>query len=568
MYSTGMSTRDDMPKTLVEFLSRQVARYAKKPLMGLYEGDVLTYEEFQHRVLSVADLLSQKGVSRGDRVAILGENLPHWGVAYFSILSAGGIAVPILPEFPESDIRHILLDSEAKVLFTTEKQLEKISDIDQIGLKHIITLDDFDSQDQALTVEPISQVLDRARDFIKKIAETVGLKSREIGPDDVASIIYTSGTSGHSKAVMLTHRNLLSNAMTMARLIDVGENWTFLSILPLSHCYEFTVGFLFPISCGVRIVYPGKPPTPSVLEKICATERPEAICAVPLILEKIYKKKVQVVLEKNRLLKIITRLPGLRRKIFHKINGKLMAFFGGRLRVMAIGGAPFNTEAERFFHAAGFPYLVGYGLTETAPLLAGGPFGDTSIRVGSTGKPIPGVEIRIVDADPDSGIGEIYARGPNVMKGYYKNPDLTREVLDEDGWFRTGDLGRFDKAGNLCITGRSKNMILMSNGENVYPETIESRINASLFVAESLAVQNNNLLEVLVYLDYDVIDLETRGKTEKQRNEFIEGVLRSLKDDVNAHLSSFAKIARVCEHKEPFEKTATLKIKRYLYEHH
>jgi long-chain acyl-CoA synthetase len=237
------------------------------------------------------------------------------------------------------------------------------------------------------------------------------------------------------------------------------------------------------------------------------------------------------------------------------------------LEIMAIGGAAINREAELFLRQSGFPYLIGYGLTETAPLLAGGPWGDETIAVGSTGKPIAGVEIRIDDPDPRSGIGEIVARGANVMKGYYKDPEATRRVLDGEGWLRTGDLGNFDRAGNLCIRGRSKNMILMSNGENIYPEAIEDKINSCMHVVESLVRENGGLLEALVYLDYDLVDEETKGRSPQQKREHIDGLLLRLKETINPQLSSFAKIARFVEHAEPFQKTATSKIKRYLYTH-
>jgi long-chain acyl-CoA synthetase len=500
-------------------------------------------------------------------VAILGDNSPNWGIGYFAILRLGAIAVPILPNFPEADIRHILSDSEVKILFTTEKQLEKIGDLGNSKLKHIITLDDFQTDNQALEVEPISHIIGLAVEFIRKIPLTIGLSSKEITKDDIASIIYTSGTSGHSKAVMLTHGNFISNVTTMSTLIDLSTDWTFLSIITLSHSLEFTAGFLLPLLYGARIVYLGKTPTPTVIEKICQIEKPQAICAVPMILEKIYKKKVLPVLEKNNLVKVITKIPGIKKKIYKKINQKLINFFGGELKVMAIGGAPFNLDAETFFRSAGFPYVVGYGLTETSPLLAGGPFGDKTIKISSTGKPIPGVEIEIRDPDPKTDIGGIFARGPNVMKGYYKNPELTSEVLDDNGWFKTGDLGRFDKFNNLYITGRSKNMILISNGENIYPEAIEEIINTNIYVVESLVIENNNFLEAWVYPDYDLIDKETRGKTEKQRLDFIKQILEQIKEETNTRLSSFSKISKIIEQKEPFDKTATLKIKRYLYSH-
>ena len=555
----------EYPGTLNEFLERSVEKFKDRPALSKAYETPITYKEFFEKVLKVADLLIEIGINKGDRVAILGENSPNWGISYFAIVRTGAIAVPMLPDFPEADIRHILLDSEAKLLFTTQKQIEKVGYLDRLKLKHIITLDNFETDEHSLKIEPISNVIDKAIDFIKRIPETIGLKSREVSEHDIASIIYTSGTSGHSKAVMLTHKNLVSNALACSLLMEFNSEDTFLSILPLSHTYEFTVGFLLALVNGSRIVYNDKPPTPRILEEICKKEKPNVICSVPLILEKIYKKKVLTVLEKNKLVKLIIKIPGLKKKIYKKIRNKLMEFFGGELEVMAIGGASFNRKAEKFFKDSGFPYLIGYGLTETAPLIAGGPWGDKTVKLGTTGKVTPGCEMKIEDPDKKSGIGEICVRGPNIMKGYFKNPELTKEVMDEHGWLRTGDLGRFDKFKNLHITGRSKNMILMSNGENIYPESIEEKINSSIYVAESLVIENNGIIEAWLYLDYDLIDEETKGKTEKQKLGFIEEVLQGIKNDVNAQLSTYSKISRIIEQKEPFVRTATHKIKRYLY---
>jgi long-chain acyl-CoA synthetase len=557
----------DYPRTLNEFLEKSVEKFKDRPALSKAFETPITYKEFFEKVLKVADLLVNIGINKGDRVAILGENSPNWGISYFAIVRTGAIAVPMLPDFPEADIRHVLLDSEAKLLFTTQKQIEKVGYLDRLKLKHIITLDNFETDDQSLKIEPISNIIDKAIDFLKRLPETIGLKSKELSEHDIASIIYTSGTSGHSKAVMLTHKNLVSNVLACSLLMQFNTEDTFFSILPLSHTYEFTVGFLLALVNGARIVYNDQPPTPRILEKICKKEKPTIICSVPLILEKIYKKKVLTVLEKNKLIKLITKIPGLKKKIYKKVKNKLIEFFGGEFKIMAIGGASFNRDAEKFFKESGFPYLIGYGLTETAPLIAGGPWGEKTIKLGSTGKVTPGCEMKIEDADKKSGIGEICVRGPNVMKGYYKNPELTKEVLDEHGWFRTGDLGRFDKFENLHITGRSKNMILMSNGENIYPESIEGKINSSIYVVESLILENNGKLEAWVYLDYDLVDQETKNKTEQQRLIFIEEILQSIKSDVNDQLSSYSKISRVIEQKEPFIRTATHKIKRYLYIH-
>lgn len=554
--------------TLDQLLERSVRLYGAQPAVGMAFEKSLSYSEFYNGVISAARLLTEQGVSRGDRVAILGENSPQWGMAYFAILQAGAVAVPILPDFPESDVRHILQDSEVKVVFTTSRQLDKVTGLEGHRLQSVITLDDFQPETSAIQVEPLSRLLERARTWLRRLPERFGLVPSESGPDDLASIIYTSGTSGHSKAVMLSHRNFISDVLSTSQIVDIRPGYTFLSILPLSHTYEFTLGFLFPLLSGARIVYVGRTPSPTVLEKICHHERPQVIAAVPLLMEKIYKKKVKTALEKNLLIRTLSRLPGLKKAIYRKIGRKLIDFLGGDLRFMAIGGAPINREAEEFLRISGFPYLIGYGLTETAPLLAGGPWCDRhNIEIGSTGKPIPGVEIRIERLDSTHDVGEVLVRGANVMKGYYKNPKLTNETIDEQGWLRTGDLGRFDRQGNLHIMGRSKNMILLANGENIYPEAIEEKLNANLYVSESLLVENGGQLEAWIYLDYEMIDNETRGWSEERRAAHISHLLETIRREVNPQLPVFARINRLIEQNEPFVKTATHKIKRYLYTH-
>ncbi len=549
-------------------LETSVEKFGARPALGMALEKPMTYSELFRSVNGMAAMLKRQGVLKGNKIAILGENSPNWGISCLAALRIGAIVVPILPDFPEADIHHILADSEAKILFTTQRQMEKVLGARDHKLLTVITLDDFKADADFLTVEPISNFFEKARNFLRQIPDKIGLKSTAVNEDDIASIIYTSGTSGHSKAVMLSHKNFIANVLTTANhLLEVFPEWTFLSILPLSHTYEFTLGFLFPLLSGSRIVYVGKTPTPSVLEKICAVEKPQIIPAVPLIMEKIYKKKVLAAFEKKFVLKVVAKIPGLKMRIYRQIAHKLVEFFGGELKTMAIGGAAINREAEMFLKKSGFPYLIGYGLTESAPLLAGGPWGDPTIAVGSTGKPIPGVEIKIDDADPRTGIGEILARGPNIMKGYYKNPQATREALDDEGWLHTGDLGYFDKLGNLYIRGRSKNMILMSNGENIYPEAIEDKINSCMHVVESLVMEDNGHLDAWVYLDYDLIDDETRNKSPQQKLDYIDDLLLRLKEAINPELSAFSQIAHFVEHKEPFQKTATSKIKRYLYTH-
>ncbi len=557
----------NFPKTLNDFLEKMVEKHENKPFVGKFSEESLTYGEFFERVRRVAEMLFEKGIIKGDKVAILGENSPNWGIAYFSIIRLGAIAVPILPDFPQTDIRHILIDAEVKLIFTTEKQYEKIVDIKSSKLGTIITLDDFSTESKNLNMENISDLLDTAIYFFKKIPESIGFKPCEITENDVVSIIYTSGTSGHSKAVMLSHKNFMAEIWAINKLIIMESDEVFVSILPLSHTYEFTVGFLLCIIGGGRTVYIDKIPTPRILEKICKRDKPTIICSVPLILEKIYKKKVLRTIDSSRLLKLAIKIPGFKKKIYSKIKDRLIDFFGGRLKIIAVGGASFNSEAEAFYRISGFPYLIGYGLTETAPLIAGGPFLDKSIKLSSTGKVISGGEIKIDKPDKKTGIGEILYRGNNLMVGYYKNEELTKTVIDENGWFNTGDLGKIDKYDNLYIRGRSKSMILLSNGENIYPEIIEAKLNACLFVIESLVIEQSNRLEAWIYLDYELIDERTRGKNELQRKKFIKGELNKIKIKVNEQLSSFSKISAVIEQQEAFVKTATHKIKRYLYSH-
>ena len=554
-------------KTLNSLIEAAAQKFARNPAVSMAFDKPLTYGEFFENIVSTADMLEKRGIVKGDKIAILGENSPNWGIACLATVRIGAVAVPILPDFPEADIRHILVDSEAKILFTTQRQVEKIAGIEAPQLQWVIMLDNFKVDNEFLNIEPFSNLLKKAFDFILKIPDMIGLKSQQVLENDLASIIYTSGTSGHSKAVMLTHKNFISNVFSTTALLDIRPEWTFLSILPLSHAYEFTLGFLLPILNGSRIVYVGKAPTPTIMEKICQTEKPDVICAVPLIMEKIYKKKVLAAFEKSSFLRVACKIPVLRKRIYGKIGKKLLHFFGGKLKIMAIGGAAINLETEKFLRESGFPYLIGYGLTETAPLICGGPMNDTTIEVSSTGKPIPGVEIKIVAPDPVSGIGEIVARGANIMKGYYQNPKATRETIDEQGWLRTGDLGYFDRRGNLHIKGRSKNMILMSNGENIYPEAIEDKFNGNVNVVESLVVEDQGQLEAWVYLDYDLIESETQGKSEQQRRAYIEETLEKMKSMINPQLPSFSQVSRVIEKKEPFEKTATSKIKRYMYVH-
>ena len=555
--------------TLNYIIDSSKNKFGDLAAIGMALEEPITYEEYHDRICALAIRMQKEGLAKGDHIAILAENSHNWGTAYLAGVRIGAVCVPILPDLPEADVHHILNEMKVKILFTTQRQIEKIYDYRGESCGSVITLDDHQGAKGLLQPRQFSSFLEEAlADYREKIIVGEAFDFPDVGEDDLASILYTSGTSGFSKAVMLTHKNLTSNAYAASGLLDVKPGSVFLSILPMSHTYEFTTGFILPLLMGARIAYAGKTPTPAILQNLCAHEKPFAIFAVPLVLEKIYKKRVLPKIEKSRVMKLICRTRVGKKFINKRIGQKLIEFFGGELVLMGVGGASLNPDVEEFLIEAEFPYLVGYGLTESAPLIAGGPAGDKTIALGSAGKPIPGVEIKIVDPDPDTGIGEICACGPNVMKGYYNDPDATAEVVSADGWLATGDLGLIDEQGNLHIKGRSKNVIVMANGENVYPEAIEHKINAYHWVVESLIVENNGQLNAWIYPDYESIDDVTAGQNRQQRKEYLQSLLEKMRKDLNSQLPTASRIAEVYERREPFIKTATHKIKRYLYDAH
>lgn len=562
-----MAEGSEVRMTLNYIIESSCAKYGDAPAIGMAMETPLSYKELHGRIKCLAAKMMKEGVTKGDNIAILAENSHNWGTAYFAIVRLGAIAIPILPELPEADVHHILKEMGVKLLFTTQRQIEKIYELKQKLKGPIVTLDDYIGIAGIVEVMRFSDYLEKAEIAWQEDEQEKNVREfPQVEEDDLASILYTSGTSGYSKAVMLTHKNLTSDAYSASGLAEINVGDVFLSILPMSHTYEFTCGFVLPLIKGCRVAYAGKTPTPAILQKLCQHEKPFAIFAVPLVLEKIYKKRVLPQIEKSKALSLICKTGFGRRLIYKKIGRKLLEFFGGKLRLMGIGGAALNPEVEKFLVEAEFPYLIGYGLTESSPLLSGGPLGDKTITPGSAGKPIPGVEVKIVDPDPETGVGEIYGCGPNIMKGYYNDEEATRETVTADGWLATGDLGLIDDAGNLHIRGRSKNVIVMANGENVYPEAIEHKMNAYNWVVEGLVVENNGRLDAWVYPDYEYIDDQTADQSRTQRHQFIEKLMEEMRQNLNRELSSSSRISKIFERREPFIKTATHKIKRYLYD--
>lgn len=544
--------QNEIKLTFPALFHDSVKNYGQDGFLSFVGDTPLTYNQVSEKVDAVMALLENSGVQKGDKIAILSANMPNWGVTYLAVTSMGAVVVPLLPDFHEEEIKTILEHSGAKGIFISEKLLPKIEQLKCKGYSLCIAIEDF-------------SVFHTAKDQ----ADNTMLKPEKSYPveeEDLAAIIYTSGTTGKSKGVMLSHKNICFNAMMSRNIQPISTGDRMLSILPMSHTYENTLGFVLPMIGGACVYYLKQPPTPTVLLPAMQEVKPTVMLSVPLILEKIFRLRVLPKLTKTPVMRTLYKVSFIR-KVLHRAAGKkLMKSFGGELVFFGIGGAKLDKTVEKFLIDARFPYAIGYGLTETAPLLAGANAENT--RLQSTGPILEGVELKIHEPDPVTMEGEIWARGPNVMLGYYNEPKITAEVMTEDGWFRTGDLGSFDNNGYLYIKGRLKNMIVNSSGENIYPEEIESVINNFRFVIESVVVQQKGKLVALVHFNKE--ELESRYKHLKEEiteqiDQKLEELRNELHDYVNARVNKFSQLKAIVVHAEPFEKTATQKIKRFVY---
>ncbi|MBK7711253.1 MAG: AMP-binding protein [Bacteroidales bacterium] len=539
--------------TFPSMFGETLRKFGKCAAYAFVGEEPKSYESANKEIVALMAMLGRNGICPGDKVAVLSTNMPNWGVAYFSITFMGAIAVPVLPDFSATEVGNILDHSGAKAIFISSGLLPRIEGYKSEFLKTIILMEDFSlaSPGKDATIYDPSALPER--DY-------------EVGEDDIASIIYTSGTTGRSKGVMLTHKNIVFNAMKGRVIQPIDESDRFLSVLPLSHTYENTLGLILPMLAGSCVYYLRKPPTPSVLIPAMAEVRPSMMLTVPLIIEKVYFNKIVPTFRDNMILNFLYKIPLFRKKLNAAAGKKLFKTFGGNLKFYGIGGAKLNKTVEKFLIEANFPYAIGYGLTETAPLLAGA--NPKKSVFDSTGPAIEGIELKIHNPDKKTGEGEIWAKGPNIMKGYYKEPEMTNEVLTPDGWFKTGDLGTMDSKNNLYIKGRLKNMIVGASGENIYPEEIESVINNFRFVVESLVIQQKGKLVAYVHLNMEELEKKyhlLKEDMSKQFDEKKEELLAELQAYVNSNVNKFSQINKVVLQPVPFQKTATLKIKRFLY---
>lgn len=556
--------------TLKVMIEQTIANHPSRPALSMVDGKPISYEQLGEQINDVIVMLKDYGIQKGDKVALLSQNLPNWGVAYLAITSMGAIVVPILVDFHLNEIHQILRHSGAKAVFVSNIHYEKIgySDLDPSPMMFL--MDNLTPIEPNMSKDKLGEFIQERKSawkkFRNKALESVGLVDSEPAEDEIAAIIYTSGTTGSSKGVMLTHRNLVMDAWLTLHIQNVDEHDRLISILPLSHTYECTIGFIIPMMTGACVYYLDKPPTARILIPAMQKIKPTMILTVPLIIEKIFKLQIYPQLTKNLLMRELYKLVPTR-KALHKLAGKkLMKTFGGALHFFGIGGALLSHDVERFLSDASFPYAIGYGLTETSPLIAGSSPAAAKFR--STGTVLPQLEVRIANPDPKTKVGEIQVKGPTIMKGYYKDKQRTDEAFTDDGFFKTGDLGVLNKKNYLYIKGRIKNVIIGPNGDNIYAEEIEAKLNEAESVLESMVYESGGNIIARVFLNYEILDahynLSKMGSVQAEKS--IEKHLLELRTHLNANVASFSKLHKIIEQKEPFEKTPTQKIKRFLYQ--
>ena len=545
VYKRVQKVREKYMDTLAKLYDYGTAAYSKKQYTQWYdttEGGY-TFSSFKEKCDNLSKKLTQYGIGAGDKVAILSQSMPNWSVAFFSLVPFGRIAIPILPDSSENEVTNILNHSESKVIFVSQKLAGKLSKECRDKMTLVIDLDTFEvlqADDEQFTCDG---------------------KTAVPTPDDIATIIYTSGTTGSAKGVVLSHRNLASNVITCYHACKRTKKDRWLSVLPMAHTLEMTLGMLYPLYCGATVYYLPKPPVASLLMKALKIVKPTTMLTVPLIIEKVYKGSVLPTIQKSRTLTWMNEhMHGLMCRI---IGMKLKATFGGHVTFYGIGGAKLDPEVEKFLLDAKFPYAIGYGLTETSPLLGYAMNGWRT--VGSFGYPVYNVRLKLHNINPETGEGEVVAKGPNVMLGYYKDPVRTKSVFTEDGWFRTSDIAIQDEKGRFFIKGRNSNMILGPSGENIYPEEIENVINNVEGVSESIVVERDGKLVALVQPAENFIqwDKESEDKLYEKLDSWKAKVLKA----TNKSVSKASQVSSVEVMKEPFEKTATQKIRRFKYKH-
>ena len=531
-----------------------------RPAISNYQGMTLHYRDVARRIEKLHIMFEECGLQVGDKVALCSRNQANWAVAFLAAMTYGAVPVPLLHEFKSANIHHLVNHSEAKILFVDEVIWEGLSESEMPDLQAIIQVNTFKllyaGDDKIREArEHLNELFGRK---YPNVFEPSALNYYEDSADELAVINYTSGTSGFSKGVMIPYRAICSNLQFGRQVLPGLDNTkNVVSMLPSAHMYGLMFELLYELSQGAHVHFLSRVPSPKIIMQALAEVKPYIIVAVPLIIEKIYKNKLKPLLEKEGI-KFLMKLPVLNQILLDKIKAELTTAFGGEFYEVIIGGAAFNKEVEAFFKKMNFPFTVGYGMTECAPIIT---YDDWKVeKLNSCGKAVVNMEVRIASADPQNIPGEIQVKGDNVFLGYYKNEEATQEVLTEDGWFRTGDMGVLDAEGSLFIKGRTKCMILGPSGQNIYPEEVETVVNSQPYVVDSLVIEDNGGLTALIYPDFPQGARD--GMKQEEFVKYLEGTLPEL----NKELPNYAKLKKIEVMSEDFERTPKKSIKRYLYQ--
>lgn len=548
-----------MEQSFIAFIENSIKKNWDLDALTDYDGATLQYKDVARKIEKVHIIFEQAGIKKGDKIAICGKNSSHWGVTFLAILTYGAIAVPILHEFKADNVHNIVNHSEAKLLFVGDVVWENLDESAMPEIEGVVLMNDFSlllSKNKKLSYarEHLNEMF--GKKYPKNFrVEHINYHKDKL--DELAVINYTSGTTSYSKGVMLPYRSLWSNTKFAFEVLDLQPGNKTIAMLPMAHMYGLAFEFLYEFSVGCQIFFLTRIPSPKVIFKAFAEVKPNLVVAVPLIIEKIIKKSVLPKLQ-TPTMKFLMKVPLVNDKIRASIRDKVVDAFGGNFVQVIVGGAAFNKEVEEFLKIINFPYTVGYGMTECGPIIC--YEGWENFKLGSCGKAAQRMEVKIDSPDPMTIPGEIICKGDNLMIGYYKNEEATKEAIDKDGWLRTGDLGLIDELGNVTIKGRSKNMLLSANGQNIYPEEIEDKLNNMPYVTESLVVQQNERLVGLIYPDFEA--LYAAGLTEVD----IERIMEENRKNINELLPNYSQLYKVKIYPEEFEKTPKRSIKRYLYQ--
>lgn len=549
-----------MEKSFIAFIEGSIKKNWDLDALTDYKGATLQYKDVARKIEKLHILLEESGVKPGDKVALCGRNSSHWGVAFLAILTYGAVAVPILHEFKPDNVHNIVNHSDARLLFVGDMAWENLNEAEMPSLEGVILMTDFTllvcrSEKLLYAREHLNEMFGKR---YPKNFRREHVSYRHDTPEELAVINYTSGTTSFSKGVMLPYRTLWSNVQFAFEVLSLKSGDRVISMLPMAHMYGLAFEFIYEMCAGCHIYFLTRMPSPKIIFQAFADVRPNIVISVPLIIEKIIKKNVLPKLETLKM-KILLKVPVINDKIKAAVREHMIQAFGGNFYEVIIGGASFNHDIEKLLKSIEFPYTVGYGMTECGPIIC---YEDWQrFKPGSCGKAAPRMEVKIDSPDPANIVGEIIAKGENVMLGYYKNPEATAQAIDKEGWLHTGDLGIMDEEGNITIKGRSKNMLLGPSGQNIYPEEIEDKLNNMPFVCESIVIQQeDHKLAALIYPDFD------EAYVHGMRTADIEKAMEENRTTLNSELPAYSQIARVKIYPEEFEKTPKKSIKRFLYQ--